>query len=226
MKTNNNGFTLLEILMAISIFAIVIGLAYSSYNASFRIIGGATSQSEIYSQAQTAMERIREDLESFYPGETSLFTGTSDTINGHRADSLEFTSTASVKFHPWQVNSGHSIISYQVEEDSETKTLSIYRSQQAVTTGEDDEEKTEKTSALLLSDTLLEVAFDYQDGEGTEKETWADSDEDKEAGDEDGDAAELLPKLIRLTLRFANGNDDELGILFQTAIVLPAAKTD
>jgi general secretion pathway protein J len=210
----SNGFTLLEILMAISIFAIVISLAYASYNASFRIINSASSQSEIYAQARTAMTRIREDLESFFPGETVVFSGSSDTLGGQRADTLEFSSTASVQFHPWQVNSGSQIIQYATSEDPEKETLQLFRSQRpALSTGDGEEDEKDPTE-LLLCDNLLEVAFDYRDKEGIEQQTW---------GDEETDTEEVsVPEMIRITLRFAENDEDEEGVLFQTAVLLPA----
>ncbi|MBU1985892.1 MAG: prepilin-type N-terminal cleavage/methylation domain-containing protein, partial [Proteobacteria bacterium] len=45
-RHRNSGFTLLEILMAISIFAIVVSLAYGSYRATFLIIDTTESQTE------------------------------------------------------------------------------------------------------------------------------------------------------------------------------------
>ena len=53
---SNRGFTLLEILMAISIFAIVVSLAYGSYRSTFRIIDQTESQTKIYNQARITMD--------------------------------------------------------------------------------------------------------------------------------------------------------------------------
>ncbi len=216
MKTSK-GFTLLEILMAISIFAIVISLAYASYNASFRIINSAGSQSEIYAQARTAMTRIREDLESFFPGESVVFSGSSDTVNGYRADSLKFSSTAGIRLHPWQVNSGSQIIQYTSSEDPDKETLQLFRSQRPAVTADDEEADTEEAQ-LLLCDNLLEVAFSYRDSEGMEQESW---------GNEETDTQETrVPQMIRITLRFAENADDEEGVLFQTAVLLFATPKD
>ncbi len=216
----SKGFTLLEILMAISIFAIVISLAYASYNASFRIINSASSQSEIYAQARTAMTRIREDLESFFPGESVVFTGSSDTLNGQRADTLEFSSTASVQFHPWQINSGSQIIQYITAEDPDKETLQLFRSQRPAFSADGEDEIEKESAELLLCGDLLEVAFDYRDKEGIEQQTWG--------GDETGTETQTksVPEMIRITLRFAENEDDEEGVLFQTAVILPATPKD
>jgi general secretion pathway protein J len=66
--TNQRGFTLVEILISIVIFAVVLTTIYASYAGSFRVIDETESQAEIYGMARVAMERISEDLESVYIG--------------------------------------------------------------------------------------------------------------------------------------------------------------
>lgn len=214
---SKQGFTLLEILMAIAIFAIVISMAYASYNATFHIINGAGAQAEIYSKARTALERIQEDLESFFPGENMIFTGTSESTGGYRADDLRFTSTSHVRLHPNQAPIGHTIIHYQVQTDPETGTLLLYRSEfPALSMTADTKENNDEDLGLLLCDQLLEVAFDYQNAEGEDVEEWGDEDETKTPAS--------LPQQISITLRFADGQEESKGTLFKTALTLPGVK--
>jgi prepilin-type N-terminal cleavage/methylation domain-containing protein len=211
MTCRKEGFTLLELLIAIAIFAMVIGLAYSSYNATFNIIGGAEAHAKTYSRAKIAMERIINDLESFYPGENPVFTGSSKSISGNRADTLTFTSTASVRLHPESVPIGKVIIRYYVQEDPDSDSLLLYRAEQPALNEEDS-----ATPGLLLCDSLQEVAFDYYDAENQNVENW---EEDEEGGD-----TLSLPTRITVSLRFNDVQEDEKGTLFQTGITLPAAK--
>jgi len=62
----NSGFTLLEILIAIFIFAVVMTTIFTSYTGTFRVVDETESQAEIYQMAGIAMERMLEDLESIY----------------------------------------------------------------------------------------------------------------------------------------------------------------
>lgn len=213
---SHQGFTLLEILMAIAIFALVISLAYGSYNASFHIINGAGAQAEIYSKARTTMERIQEDLESFFPGEGMTFTGTSESTGKYRADTLQFTSTAHVRLHPDQAPIGHTIIHYQVQTAPETNTLLLYRLELPALPGTTDTEEDDDKPGLLLCDQLLEVAFDYQNADGENVEEWGDAD--------DTTAPSSLPAQISITLRFADGQEETNGTLFKTALTLPGVK--
>ncbi|MCF8055896.1 MAG: type II secretion system GspH family protein [Desulfocapsa sp.] len=214
MTCRKEGFTLLELLIAIAIFGMVIGLAYSSYNATFHIIGSAEAQAKTYSKAKIAMERIISDLESFYPGDNPVFTGSSKSISGHRADTLTFTSIASVRLHADSVPVGHVIISYYVQEDPDSDSLLLYRSEQSALNGEGEDAS---SSALLLCDSLQEVAFDFYDNENQNVENW---EEDEEGGD-----TLSLPTLITVSLRFNDvREEDEEGTLFQTSLTLPVAK--
>ncbi|MEN8199415.1 MAG: prepilin-type N-terminal cleavage/methylation domain-containing protein [Thermodesulfobacteriota bacterium] len=211
MNRRKEGFTLLEILIAILIFGMVISLAYSSYNATFHIIGDAEAKAETYSKAKTAMERISNDLESFYLGEKPLFKGESGTMGEYRADSLEFTSTAAIRLHPDDVPIGHVIIRYSVEEDPDSKSLKLYRSEQPALV----EEEGPEPPLFLLCDTLQEVAFDYRDGEGEDVKEW---------GEEEGSSSPPLPSLVTVSLRFKDGEEDQAGTLFTTSLTLPVAK--
>ena len=213
MSHRREGFTLLELLIAIAIFGMVIGLAYSSYNASFNIITSAEGQAEVYGRAKVAMERITNDLESFYPGDKPVFTATSKSFSGNRGDSLSFTSTASVRLHPDDVPVSHVLISYSVQEDPDSDSLLLYRLEESMLDGEDKEQ-----GGLLLCDSLQEVAFDYFDDENEKGENWD--------GEEKGTDTLTLPTLITVSLRFndVDGEEAEKGTLFQTSLTLPTAE--
>ena len=45
---NGEGFTLLEILIALAIFSIIITAIYTSYTGTFKVIDETESQTEIY----------------------------------------------------------------------------------------------------------------------------------------------------------------------------------
>ncbi len=209
---NKRGFTLLELLMAISIFAMVMGIAFTSYNTSFIIIQDAGDSAKVYAKAKTVMERLMADLESLYIGNDFFFEGSSNEISGYRADDLKFTSTAFVRLHPTDASPGRLIIHYEVEEDADSESLLLYRSQHIATA--DDEAI--KNSRLLLCNNLREVAFNYRNENGDDVETWT-----METISED---AAPLPALISIRLRFNDTGEDEPGTLFESAISPPIAQ--
>ncbi|MGD2127457.1 MAG: type II secretion system protein, partial [Desulfobacteraceae bacterium] len=95
------GFTLLEILLAMFIFAIVLSTLYTAYTGTFRNVDETESQADIYRMARIALERIVEDLESAYippwavgpeteeePTQPAPFVGENVQISDRSADIL------------------------------------------------------------------------------------------------------------------------------------------
>ena len=206
------GFTLLEILIGITIFSMVIGMAYSSYNATFHIINSAESQTDTYAKARITLERMREDLESFYPGKELFFKGEEKSLGKHRADSLQFVSTAHIQLHPDSVAHGPVIIRYQAIEDPDSGTLHLYRTTLPATEELIEEEDTAE-GGLLLCDNLTEIAFEYQNKDGELMQNWGQEDEEE--------SSPVPPNMIMISLRFNSSDEDLPGTLFQTGIQLP-----
>ena len=215
MISHNNGFTLLETLLAITIFAMVMGLAYSSYNVSFHIIDSVGAKAETYSKARITMERIISDLESFYPGQRMVFEGTSETLGVHQIDTLQFSSTAHIRLHSDSISTGPLLVRYQVLEDPDSDSLLLYRSELALTEDVENVQYDVTAPGLLLCNNLTEVAFDYQGQEGEEQNIWPNAD--------DAENVVSLPESITIRLRFNDAQEETPGTFFQTAVRLPAA---
>jgi general secretion pathway protein J len=111
IKKNKNGFTLIEVLLAVFIFAVVISLIFTAYTGSIRIMNNTDSQADVSRMASIALERMTEDLESIListwikpddtansPGLSGRFFGENDQIDGMSADRIRFLSKARVIF--------------------------------------------------------------------------------------------------------------------------------
>jgi general secretion pathway protein J len=120
VSTSINGFTLLEIVVAIAIFAVVISLIYPAYTGTYRYINAAESQAEIYQMARITLDRIIDDLESANipdPSESNAFTGKDDFVGESNSDSLRFISRSHISFGDEHADSGNAKISYYVREN-------------------------------------------------------------------------------------------------------------
>lgn len=210
----NGGFTLIEILMAISIFAIVISLAYGSYRATFHIIDSTESQTEIYSKAQIAMDRMSHDLGSLYLGTSGFLQGKTQNMGTREADTMRFTSTAHLVLNRNEQAAGYTTITYTVEEDPETRDLRLFRQDTAFRPQETDEPETNK--GLLLCDGLQEVQFLYHGSNGEQQDSW----DSQEIGKSDTQA-QKLPDRIEINLLFSNPVADAQPIRFKTAVTFP-----
>ncbi|MFH2124260.1 MAG: prepilin-type N-terminal cleavage/methylation domain-containing protein [Pseudomonadota bacterium] len=209
------GFTLLEILMAISIFAIVISLAYGSYRATFLIIDTTEAQAEIYNKAGIAMNRLSNDLGSLYLGTSGFLQGKTQTLGNKEADTMRFTSTAHLVLNKNEQAAGYATISYTVEEDPETNTLRLFRLDRAFQPMESDEPELKK--GLLLCDGLEEVQIIYHLRQGEQQDNW-DSQEIEKA---DSNSPQL-PDRIEISLLFMiPGTEEAQSIRFTTAVTFP-----
>jgi len=69
MKKSNTGFTLLELLLAVSIFAIVATVLYSTFYTGTRILRRAESAMEFHQRLRIATEEMALDLRNALPVE-------------------------------------------------------------------------------------------------------------------------------------------------------------
>lgn len=219
---DRDGFTLLEILIAIFILVTVLSTVFASYTGTFRIVGETESRAEIYQMARTALERILEDLECVYvreeEGEEEVgtseseeaeklpqFTGEEDEIEGRSADMLRFPSRAHLLFGEQDESWGTTEINYYVEQGAQGEGLVLYRSDRPYL----ETTSVEGGGGLALCEKLWSVDFVYYDVEGEEYESW------------DPSSEEGIPRLVSISLEFINPSDPDAPLKFVTSVALP-----
>jgi hypothetical protein len=200
--------------MAISIFAIVISLAYGSYRATFRIIDSTESQMEIYNKGRIAMDRLSCDFGSLYLGTSGFLQGKPQNLGNKEADTVRFTSTAHLVLNRTEQPGGYATISYTVEEDPETKGLRLFRQDKVYRPAETGEPDTSK--GLLLCDGLQEVKFFYHKNTQEKQDNW----DSKEIEKVDS-SARKLPAWIEINLSFIDPGASDKAIRFTTAVTFP-----
>jgi len=218
-----SGFTLLEILIAISIFVVVLTTIYTSYTGTFRVIDETESQAETYRMAGIAMERMLEDLESIYiskreenpeTGEETpysfQFVGEDREIKGRCADTLRFISRAHINLSGKKQDAGMTEIGYYVKENDEGDNFVLYRSDRPVF--EEVFPLEEEIGGLVLCERLVLVNFTYYEENGEVRESW----------DSTSDALkDKIPKMVSIILEFENSSNPEVPFRFMTSVALP-----
>jgi general secretion pathway protein J len=207
---SRNGFTLLEILLALSILATVLSTVFASYTGTFRLVSETEGQAEIYQMARVALERILEDLESFYLPEQA------ETSEAQEAEplfefansSLRFPSRAHLAFGKEDQSWGTTEISYFVEESDGGEGKILYRRDRP--SWGKDESSGEGEGGLPLCERLASVKFSYLDAEGEETEDW------------DPSSADDIPKLVSIAIEFINPSNPEVPLKFATSVALQA----
>jgi general secretion pathway protein J len=208
--TSPKGFTLLEILLALSILATVLSTVFASYTGAFRLVSETESQAEIYQMARVALERVLEDLESFYLPEQSETSEAQEIepLFEFANSSLRFPSRAHLVFGKEDQSWGATEISYFVEESDGEEGKILYRQERQPWGGEETSEGGE--GGLPLCERLASVRFSYLDAEGEETEDWDPSSEDE------------MPKLVSIAIEFLNPSDPETPLKFATSVALQA----
>ena len=211
--TSRNGFTLLEILLALSILATVLSTVFASYTGAFRLVSETEAQAEVYQMARVALERILEDLECFYlPEQSETSEAQEDEQPFEFANSsLRFPSRAHLVFGEEDQSWGTTEISYYVEEGDGGEGLILFRRERPQW-GEE-EASDEGEGGLPLCEKLWTedpVKFSYYDAEGEEAEEWDSSSED------------AVPTIVSVALQFINPSNPEVPLKFATSVALKA----
>lgn len=214
------GFTLLEITVAMAIFAIIVSLIFPAYTGTYRNIDIAETQADIYEMARTTLIRIIEDLESAYipresgnPQEdenTGSFTGQNEFIEGRRADRIRFFSKSHIDVTETIIEGGDAKIAYYplLKED---QGISLYRSDTPGTV----EWPEENTQGWIICEGLYSISLTYTDKEGDTQDDWDDS--------SSGSPDARLPSIVNIRLEFIDKENPEKPITFNTAVALPLA---
>ncbi len=218
MILRNKGFTLLEVLLAITVLGVVIAMLTLSLSGTLKVVDGTEQQEEMYHQVQIALRRISEDLGAAVQTADVAFVGKQNTMNGERADTLVFTSMAHLVFNPEKQVRGMAIIRYQVKADADDeRKLKLLRSDTLMLPdGEDTVDKAEDYP-FLLADNLRSVRFSYYNQEGLELDNW------QESVDIDAQTEPLpLPAAVYCTLEFWIDPEQETAQTFSTGVLIPA----
>ncbi len=223
-QVQNKGFTLLEIMIALFIFASVLSTIFISYTGTFNVLDQTESRADIYRMARIALERMQEDLESAYffsntenseseenPFSDTHFTGKDAEIDERDADTLSFMSRAHIDFDEEEKGIGIAEISYYVGENETGDGFVLYRSD----TPQIETPPDEGTGGLILCEGLFSVDFIYYDGSGEAYEKW------DSLGVEHKDK---FPVMVGIELSFIDNANNETPVKFHLDVSIPMGR--
>jgi len=129
-----DGFTLLEVVVAIALLAVVMTLIYGAFSRSVDVTQETADASERVRQVQFITERLMDELSSAYwfPSSTvsqglvgqGLFVGSKGTASDSdtRLDTLTWTTFAHRRYLAESAQSDIAQVEYRVDLDSESRT--------------------------------------------------------------------------------------------------------
>jgi general secretion pathway protein J len=219
------GFTLLEILVATAILAIVVTTVLASFNSVFSTTEVLDQSADIYEMAKNCMQRMALDLESVHVTQRPLYkppeldqppdpyrfvASAVDTGGTGFAQNLRFTSRAHIGFEK-SFRKGIAEIIYYVKTGDDGH-LTLKRADNLYPYPEFEE----KGSDPALCKYVKSLSFKFYDKDGTEFDVW------------DSDSEEFgyaTPKAIAIKLELEN---KAVSHTFETMVSLPISreKTD
>lgn len=216
-RCGDHGFTLLEIMIAIFIFAIIITTIFTSYNAL--LSGNETSDQGTapYEMAKNCLNRMIVDLESIHltlppgysppvlgePPELYRIVGENFDIQGVSFPRLRFTSLAHLPFGG-KTEKGIAEIIYYVMASSDGDY--VLKRKDNLYPYETFEEKA--VDPVLCTD-IKSLTFKYYDQDGTAYDSWDSDDED---------FGYSTPKAIDINLELTESSN---SLRFKTMVTLP-----
>jgi type II secretion system protein J len=198
------GFTLLEILIAMVILAIVMVTVYAAFTSNVEAIHRARQQTQIFQMARIALDRMTKDLESAYiaPYQSNEkrrlgMIGTNQEIKGKPADRLDFTTLSHLTPHENALRTDLCEVGYRLEEDPEQGGFILYRRDD----GSLDDDLASGGVSHELARGVVGFNILYQDAQGKEFDDWRAA---------EGTPATELPSLIlvRLLIKDRQGREE------------------
>lgn len=213
----SKGFTLLEVLTAMVILAIVVSLVFGSFNGVFSNANNVNAESDLFEMGSSCLARISNDLQaihvSLYPrykipdmdAEPDLYGVVADqeSFGGNSFARLRFTSLSHLPLNQ-DTREGIAEIVYYAQQ-TENRGIVLRRSDHLFPYPEFEENTTDPVMCEMVR--AFEMIF--YDGEGREYSEWNSDDEDYEYG---------TPRSV--SIRLVVGTQDD-SFTFSTEIRLP-----
>lgn len=216
-EQTDGGFTLVEILVAIFIFAIVVTTVFGSYHTVFSNIEAINASASVYETAKNCLNRMIIDLKSIHvsmPPEYSppdfddtpdryRIVGDTSYTGGKSFPRLRFTSLAHLPFGNKAEEGLAEIVYYVQAQDDRHHVLKRSDNLYPYKTFE------EKRDDPVLCENLLSISLTYYDHEGGEYEVWnSESEYFKYA----------TPRGIKIKLEVGDNSDSRI---FETMVAFP-----
>jgi general secretion pathway protein J len=211
------GFTLLEILVAVFILAVVVTTVLASFNMVFSTTGSLEASAAMFESGKTSLTRIVHDIENVFvldrpiykppvvdgPPDPYRFQGSVDSLGGTKIAKLRFTSRAHVPLSPAR-RDGIAEIVYYLQTDV-SGNLRLKRADHLYPYPRFEE----RSSDPVLCANVKSLAFEYLDADGAATDEW-DSESSK--------FGYATPVMVAVRLEVVEGSD---SYVFQTTVTLP-----
>jgi len=177
MFRGNAGFTLVEVLLALALSALLLATVYWTYFSINRSIDAATEGQEAMETGRSLLELLKRDLRGI-PAARLPFHASNEEIDGQKAAAIDFATTAYLGPDPHQLTR----VGYSLVQDEDGKKILVRKQTKNLR-----DEVVEFEIKAEISRIISTFALDFYDGS-----EWVDNWDSKARGS--------LPKQVRITL--------------------------
>jgi general secretion pathway protein J len=213
------AFTLLEVLISVSILAIILTAIYSTYTSSVGVIQSARDAGVVNQTARIVFDRITKDLESAFitseqPNEKIRLgmIGKDNVIEGRPADTLDFTALTHLAIAKTSPQTDLCEVGYYLEKDKENGGLILYRRDDGIP----DEDLLTGGSTYELGRNIMGLDIKFYDAVGNEYKNWDTF---------EGNPSKDLPSLITIKLTI-KGQEEKEHVFITTVHPVLAKKQE
>ena len=204
-----NGFTVAEILVALSLTGLVLGVLYGSYSTVVSSTRNYRRVSDTYQSARVVLTNLSRELTGAYQPalveEGLMFQGQEEWFQGRRLDRLSFVTTTSARGAEDETGYDSFELSYFAGYGNQEGLLLARRAPYF-----NPEEPFETGEERIIAENLRSMAFEFYDGLEW-KNGWNPMEETR------------LPLAVRITIGLGESEDTE-PTYFNTAVYLPLAQ--
>lgn len=181
----DDGFTLMEVLIAVAILAIVLTTVYESFVQTRKVIGKAEASIEELRGVRAAFTRMMQDVSMAFmvkDNDNTFFTGTDDYSEGYATDSMDFTSYSNRIRNNDSKESDQIEVGYSLKRGNEGKAVLIKRVKKRI-----DDNPGYGGDSFELSEDIVGLNLRYLD-----EDAWVDS--------WDSRVNKTIPKAVEITI--------------------------
>ncbi len=212
------GFTLLEILLAVTILAVVTALVYGAFGGTEKIVNAVVAEDRAYRMARDTLDTLARDLASLGAAEGVPFLVSRDGRYPEAGRDISFLSRSTVPFLG-ESASGLSRIDYYLREksgaDGDDAGYALVRREVPCRdeTSLDATSRDREKGGFVLCESVKSMIFRFY-RDGSEYEEW-------DSLSQEAAMSGKVPDRITVELRLVNGTDRDRPFPFMTAVFIP-----
>lgn len=211
-----SGFTLLEVVVAVAILAVVLSVLYRAYTSNLEAVRIARNSAEVSQSARIVLERMRRDLESAFPAAPHEATPAAalgfrlsdDRLKDRPADRLDFTALSHLSFSAAENPLDLCEVGYHLEEGQAGEGMILYRRDSPSVDGD----FASGGVVMELARRVAELEIGAADADGRMHASWP--------------APGLDPRELprRITIRIVFSEDEDRERVFATSVHPPLSE--